>query len=232
MQCKELEAVLELEGLTPLPAAARAHLAGCASCQDFLVDLSAIVAAANELPADIDPPEHLWISLRAQLQAEGVIREAVASPILTPAWQGWRNLGLWFRPRALATAGVGLVLVVTAVFLSLRPISQTPGKVAPIARLENPVTPAPVLAPAPHSDPKEDLRMTEGQLADFHLAGGSPADVSLQQSLHTVNEFIAECELHLKKYPDDELAREYLNSALQQKAELLTAMMDIGRSEH
>jgi ribosomal protein S15P/S13E len=50
--------------------------------------------------------------------------------------------------------------------------------------------------------------------------------------LRTLNEFIAECEKHLKQNPQDQLAREYLYSAYQQKADLLAAMMDSGRSDH
>ena len=65
------------------------------------------------------------------------------------------------------------------------------------------------------------------------LAGTSsvnPVDTALQQNLQQVDDFIADCERHLKDAPQDELAREYLYSAYQQKAELLAAMMDRGRS--
>jgi hypothetical protein len=47
-----------------------------------------------------------------------------------------------------------------------------------------------------------------------------------------VDEFIADCERHLKAEPQDELAREYLSNAYQQKAELLSAMMDREGSLH
>jgi len=60
----------------------------------------------------------------------------------------------------------------------------------------------------------------------MHLAGTSPVDSSFQQNLQQVDEFIADCERHLKAEPQDELAREYLSNAYQQKAELLSAMMD------
>ena len=51
MQCKQFASLLEQQGLSPLPAAAQDHLAACATCQDFLADLSSIVAAAKELAA-------------------------------------------------------------------------------------------------------------------------------------------------------------------------------------
>ena len=64
----------------------------------------------------------------------------------------------------------------------------------------------------------------------MHLAGTSAVDTALQQNLQEVDDFIADCERHLKVAPQDDLAREYLYSAYQQKAELLAAMMDRGRS--
>jgi len=52
----------------------------------------------------------------------------------------------------------------------------------------------------------------------------------LRDNLKKVNEFIAECERRLKEQPQDELTREYLSAAYQQKAELLSAMIERGRS--
>src|SRR5271154_5895480 len=104
MQCKELEAVLEQEGLSPLPVDARAHLAECSSCQDLLADLSVVVVTAKRIPAEVTPPDRIWISLRAQLEAAGIIREVQPLVMLSaePWWHGFSRL---LRPRALATAG-------------------------------------------------------------------------------------------------------------------------------
>jgi hypothetical protein len=54
----------------------------------------------------------------------------------------------------------------------------------------------------------------------------------MRANLRTLNEFIAECKARLAQNPQDQLTREYLNVAYQQKAELLSAMMESGRSEH
>ncbi len=241
MQCKELEAVLEQEGLAPLPPAARAHLAECSACQDFLADLTALQSLAQELPAEANPPERLWVSLRAQLTAEGIIRESVELPAGTPWWQSFTA---WLRPRTLATAGAGIVLFVTAVFLSRNPIPL------PVTRISNPPVTSPVAAPVappaenssltPRPSPTEEAMANGGVVLDqaeldvpnMQLAGNATVDASLRDNLRTVNEFIAECQQHLKQHPGDLLAREYLESAYQQKAELLAAMMDSGGSEH
>src|SRR5260370_7732122 len=77
MQCKDVEFVVEQEGLTPLPEAARAHVAGCSYCQEFVADLATIVSVANDLPAEVEPPARVWVSLRAQLELEGIIKTPV-----------------------------------------------------------------------------------------------------------------------------------------------------------
>jgi len=233
MQCKELEAVLEHEGLTPLPPAARAHLAECSACQGFFADLTTIQALAQELPAETNPPERLWISLRAQLTAEGVIKEAV-EPLLAPPW--WQSLAAWLRPRTLATAGAAIVLFVTGIFLSQKPMPQPVARNsdAPVATRAAETSPAPRPSPTEEAMANGGLVLNQAELAvpNMQLAGNSTVDASLRDNLRTVNEFIAECQQHLKEHPRDQLAREYLESAYQQKAELLAAMMDSRGSEH
>jgi hypothetical protein len=263
MQCKELEAVLELEGLSPLPDAAREHLAGCPTCQGLLADLTSIVVCARTLPAEVAPPERVWISLRAQLQAEGIIQqpEPVRIEQSTPWWQ---NVAALFGSRVLAaTAGTAIILASIAYFqihkkmvpvasVQAPPVRQATVPPVPPSRSEEPAkTPVPVVAQAkPANAPRihasdEPLRPSPSELAastlltneeqdvpNMQLAGNSAVDASLRQNLRTVNEFIAECQQRLKQNPQDELAREYLYSAYQQKAELLSAMMESGRSEH
>ena len=73
------------------------------------------------------------------------------------------------------------------------------------------------------------LNRTENDLPG---PGNAMADAAMRANLRTLNEFIAECKDRLAENPQDQLTREYLNVAYQQKAELLSAMMDSGRSEH
>lgn len=264
MRCKEFASVLEQQGFSPLPDAARDHLAACSECQDFLADISSIVTAAKQLPAELDPPQRIWVSLRAQLEAEGLVREPA---ILTPETAGsWlRNLRALFTPRSLATAGVGVALAIAA-FLQLHKPAVVQNSAATVAQKQArpeipaqvrpqqaaPNVPLPIRQPAKSpggldptasatltSPPSEDvyfartaaLNQAENDVPNSSLATNPALDESLRKNLRTVNEFIAECEAHLKKHPQDMLAREYLNSAYQQKAELLAAMLDSGRSE-
>ena len=93
------------------------------------------------------------------------------------------------------------------------------------------------LAPSPSEnaffgDSAAVLSQTESALPTRRLTDNATVDAALRQNLRTLNEFILECETRLKRNPQDQLTREYLSMAYQQKAELLNAMLDSGRSEH
>jgi len=210
MLCKEVEVVLEQEGWTPVPEAARAHLAECGSCQSLVEDLSAIVATAHLLPPEVEPPVRVWNSLRAQLEAEGIIKTPAAE---RGSW--WRGLADLFRSRVLATAAVG-VLIAAGIAVQVR---------QPPARTETRN-----LYADTYADTATNLNADEAHLMNMQLADDSVVDVSLRQNLEIVDRFIADCEQRVKEEPRDDLAREYLSGAYQQKAELLSAMMERGRS--
>jgi hypothetical protein len=201
MQCKEVEVVLELEGWTPLPEAARDHLAGCRNCQNLVEDLTAIVATAHLLPAEVEPPERVWVSLRSQLEHEGIIQSRVGA---RNSW--WHNFSDLFPSRVLASSVVG-AMIVAAVGLQI----QHP---APSTEARN-----------VYDDTATVLNADEANLDQMQL-GSSIVDVSLRQNLDIVDKFIADCETRMKEEPGDDLAREYLTGAYQQKAELLSAMME------
>jgi hypothetical protein len=202
MQCKEVEVVLENEGWTPLPEAAREHVAGCGACQCLVEDLTSIVATAHLLPAEVEPPARVWHSLKAQLEKEGLIKPPVTAR--APFWGGLQDL---FRSRVLATAAVGM-LVVAAVGLQFQrpPTPQTEARNV-------------------YADTAMALSADEASLDLGNLAA-TPVDISLHQNLDIVDKFIADCEQSVKDNPGDDLAREYLTGAYEQKAELLSAMMD------
>lgn len=238
MQCKDVELVLEQEGIEPLPEEARAHLAGCRDCRNYISDLTSLVDAANKLPSEITPPDRVWISLRAQLEEEGIIRTpADVIPAEPASW--WQSIHAFFSNRVLATAMVGIVLAAAIVFqiridrsARVVPSVQTANTGAPL--LVDKTSGAEPLVPPTTGDEfgrtARDLNDQEPVATGMILSSASPVDASLRDNLKKVNEFIAECEHHLKEQPQDELTREYLSAAYQQKAELLSAMIERGRS--
>jgi len=228
MQCKDIELVLEQEGLEPLPEDARAHLAECRDCRNYIADLTSLVDAAKKLPAEITPPDRVWISLRAQLEAEGIIRTpAEIVPAESASW--WQSISAFFRNRVLATAMVGILIAAAAVF-QIRSDRAT----SALDARKSLETPRPqALQEVPSGEfagTAQALKDQEPLATGMILASTSPVDASLRDNLKKVNEFIADCERHLKEQPQDELTREYLSAAYQQKAELLSAMIERGRS--
>lgn len=256
MHCKELESVLETEGLGQLSKDARLHIATCGNCQGLVADLNSIISAAKSFPAELDPPDRIWIALRAQLEAEGLIKET-AEVSERHGW--WESLTASLKPRTFATAGGAALVLAVAVFIARTPKVSPPDVASHPAAVEapravptqvttaaNPNTTAPAnapaqaptvpktkeLAPSPSESASFTLNQAELDVPSMQLAGNSQVDVALRQNLRTLNAFIAECELHLKQNPQDELAREYLNTAYQQKADLLAAMMESGRGDN
>jgi len=224
MQCRDVEFVVEQEGLAPLPEAARAHVANCSHCREFVADLATIVSIANELPAEVEPPARVWISLQAQLELEGIIKNPVVSAHgeRAPWWHRFSDL---FRSRALATAAVGLMIVVAGVMELRLGHDEVPTPPTAAARPDGQI---------PFAQTAKVLNEQEIDLRNMQLAGTSASrvDDSLRLNLQQVDDFIADCERRVIDAPQDELAREYLSNAYQQKAELLSAMMDREGSLH
>ncbi len=218
MECNELELVVEQEGPAPLPEAARAHVATCPRCREFVADLTAIVSIAHELPAELEPPSSVWVCLQSQLEIEGIIKTPViGSSGQRSVW--WHDFSDLFRSRALATASVGLLIIAMGVLQLRQPPEPPPGPAGPGWQI-------------PFKQTAKVLNEQEVDLRNMQLAGTSPVDDSYRESLQQVDDFIAECERRVKAAPEDDLAREYLSNAYQQKAELLSAMMDREGSVH
>ena len=218
MQCKDFEQAIEENGLVQLPAAAQAHVAGCPSCTALAHDFAAILAVARQIPAEVEPPAHVWVALQAQLESEGIIRQPRIVIPAEPArwWQGFSRL---IRGRMLATAAVaGLILIAGVYQIRQRPVETggTPVKAEPFAETATTLD-------------REEQSLGAMQPAST-LGYVSNADTSLRENLVTVNAFIKECQKRLQEDPNDPMAREYLSTAYQQKAEILAAMMERGRS--
>ena len=215
MQCRDLEKLIETEGFSTLSAAAQGHLTGCAGCSALIADFERIAAVAHQIPAEVEPPHHVWVALRAQLEAEKIIREPLPPFAARTAW--WQGFGQMFRMRTLATAAIA-ILVFAVGYTHIRRTAD-PGT--------SPVVVEP-LAQTGASLEQEELRLPEAQQAS--LSSDSQVDQSLRENLATLNAFIKECRKRLQEDAHDQVARDYLSAAYQQKAEILAAMMERGRS--
>jgi hypothetical protein len=220
MQCNELGQILEQQADGPLPEPATAHINGCDACRALTLDLAAIHAAVQELAAEeIDPPEHLWISLRNQLEAEGIIRDP--SPVRESMHRAW-----WIAVQhpALAGAFLALVLVAAGMISTTGNPVQTAGRLTVAPQLE--LQQSALVAPSAENVFKEELlNVGNDNIPGFRVSDAAVSD-TIRRNLNIVDNFIAMCEKDVREQPENEMAREYLYGAYKQKAELLSTAMD------
>jgi hypothetical protein len=217
MQCQELNQVLERWSPGELTGDAAQHVQTCANCRALVTDLEAIQQAAAVLGQEdlgLAPPERVWVNLRAALEAEGLIREPIM--VDTPARTGVLR-GFWtLIPRpALAGAYVAVLLAVGLLFALRNDIFRgKPGDGNDVAQA---------------TGVEKQLNAVESNAVQAALPKGDPAlAATLRRNLDVVDKFIAVCEKSVREEPQNQLAREYLYGAYQQKAELLSAMIDRG----
>jgi hypothetical protein len=228
MACRDLERVLEREPDGPLPEAVAIHVAGCADCQALEADFHLIGAAALELAQEeVAPPEWLWTRIRAELEAEGRIREPRVDRDLevgrdlnverAPVHAGWWAV---FQRPALAGALLGVSLIVAGL-LGVSSLTTTPTN----AVLEPAAVSGTELQAAVESQTTGSLDASEASIVSLPQRDPQVAE-ELHHDLGEIDNFIAVCEKSVREQPDNEMAREYLYDAYQQKAQLLAVAMD------
>jgi hypothetical protein len=213
MSCKQflnqLDAWLEGEAGPD----ARGHVGACVNCRCIVEDLTAITVAARSLDDDVaEPPAHLWHSIRAQLEREGVIREPAADVKVASARRtGWFT----FLPRpALALSYLSLLLV--ASFALSGPVTKIINRHQWIDRTQS--------ATGPLGAQLDSVAQTT-----MHSVSANPiVTAALHKNLAIVDNYISLCEKSVREEPENEIARDYLYQAYQQKADLLAQMNERG----
>lgn len=213
MECNQLERYLEQGMEQELPAEAVGHLSCCQRCRAIVADLEAIRVTARQLAEeDATPPERIWMSLRAQLESEGLIQIHARTMPRT-------LLGRWWQAMpgpvvAGATASLLLAVVVSVGYLRFS------GRKEP---LENVDLRGPVVG-ALHEHLAEAADQTVSAKGTYDPA----VNESFRENLRIVDDLIVLCEKSVRENPQSELAREYLYGAYQQKADLLAIAADSG----
>jgi hypothetical protein len=202
MTCRHFHDELERWMDGERSAAAQAHLRSCSACSGLIADLKAIEVEAHSWSAPLaEPPERVWVSLRNQLEAEGIIKtapELVAQPAASGGW--WSRLFPTARPILAGAYLAALVAFVTAGVVTTH---------------RAPVLTAQVIRPA-------------GIPAFPSQRISNPAVADLNQSLAIVDKQIAMCEKSVSEEPDNETARDFLYDAYQQKADLISEISERG----
>jgi hypothetical protein len=185
----------------------------CEVCHGLAVDLGSIHDMAMEVGAEgIAPPEHVWVALRHQLEAEGIIRDARSAG--ARASFGWWTA---FQRPAFAGAFLGLILV-GATAISYR-TDFSPAQEFPELAIQQ----QSVEVPSAESVFKQEVLTVENDAIPGIEKRDAAVSESIRRNLRIVDNFIVMCEKSVREQPDNQMAREYLYGAYQQKAELLAA---------
>jgi hypothetical protein len=206
------------------PQDAQAHLRTCRNCSSVVSDLELIHTEARSWStAEQDAPERVWTSLRAQLEHEGLIRETIpahedAATAQAPR-AGWFSSLFPRLPRPVL-AGAYLAALVAVAFALSGPVNRRVNEARWLKGTQTSTSPL-----------SAQLDFAE-QNSNSYVARSNNPDVtaSLHQNLALVDKYIALCEKSVNEEPQNEVARDYLYEAYQQKADLLTQMTERGEN--
>jgi hypothetical protein len=221
--CREFLSYLEpwMEGERPPDA--QAHVRTCSHCSGVIKDLEMIHSEARSWNAlEQDAPERVWTSLRAQLEQEGLIRETIPASdgraqVAAPR-AGW-FAGLFPRLPRPVLAGAYLAALVAVAFALSGPVNKRVNEARWLKGTQTSTSPL-----------SAQLNFAE-QDSNSYVSRSNPAvAASLHQNLAIVDNYIALCEKSVSEEPQNEVARDYLYEAYQQKADLLTQMTERGEN--
>jgi putative zinc finger protein len=192
------------------------HLGACSRCSAVYNDLRAIVAGAQQLPP-FEPNDSLWLKLRAQAEAEGLMRSRPET--------AWLRME-WFRllegPRiAMATAFLA-VLVMVASVMTYRGIQNAPQGPSRDSTAEIQAANEVRTAEQHYLEAINSLqKITESRMAQMDPSLKSV----LEDNLATIDYYIDKCRETVKNDPSNALAQRYLLEAYRKKVDLLASIV-------
>jgi len=215
--CKEFLNHLELWMEGERHPDAQAHLGSCTSCRNLVEDLNNIHQQARSWNLEeMNLSPRVWEALRFQLEQEGLIRSNDPSqPESSTA--GW--FSRWFRilPRPVM-AGAYLTVLIVAAFALMKPIDKQINEARWLNGTQVSTTPL-------------HAQLNTEQKVVYSLPNTNPVvTASLQKNMAIVDNYISLCEKSVREEPQNEVARDYLYDAYQQKADLLAQMTERGEN--
>ncbi len=202
MNCRELQNGLADFFDGEAPAEAQGHLKSCAACSALVADLKEISGQARLLAATEEPGPEVWRKIEAALEQEGLVRTEAPVPARALWWGAGQSS--WAVPAWAATVAALLLLA-----LGVNSLRQTPATPEPTA----------VVQPAVLVD-DDDMRF----LAAVEKRAPSKS-VRYKKHLEAVNASIRDAKRSVEQDPENELARERLIQAYDQKSALYDMAM-------
>jgi hypothetical protein len=201
--------ISEIADGPPAAADREPHLGECRECQETLRRVRALIAAAHQLPRDIEPPPDVWTSLGPRVGG--------ARPSQARRWRiGW-----------LATAAA--IIFVAGITLLV------PGRPGPGKGKAKALPPeAAGQASAIHLAVEQNYTTTVDELRrtlEAQRAALSPATIRvLERSLATIDTAIAEARAALVSDPANQILVKILSANYERKVELLKRATEISPS--
>lgn len=220
--CKDFLKHLETWTGGEHPPEAQPHLRSCANCRGLVQDIDAIRAEARSWGAlEAEPHERVWTSLRSQLEQEGLIRWTETEqlvPTAVPGHDTWLSGFLARIPRP-ALAGAYLSVLVALGFALSGPLAKQTNEARWLEGTQ--------IATSPLNARLNTFEQTPIPASrDLNPA----VTASLHQNLAIVDNYILLCEKSVQEEPQNEVARDYLYGAYQQKAYLLAQIGERGEN--
>lgn len=187
------------------------HAQQCAFCSVVLADLQLIRSQSPQAMLE-DPPARVWANVRATLDSEGVFHEP------KKGWPGW---AAWFPkagPLRYATPFAALALMVFFSTVLLVPPTSVGPKIT-AALPPGTASDASLAAPV-------GLDKMEVSYRNREKSFDPVVQASYQKGLDSLNNSIQECKESVKREPGNAMAREYLATAYQEKAAVLSAALE------
>lgn len=212
---KQLDAWMEGERSSE----ARAHVRECAHCRSLIEDMDAIRQTAGAWAAEeADPPARVWVSLRAQLEQEGLIRHEVpeVEPSRAESPRGWFAGIVTAVPRPALAGAYLLALIAVSVALT-GPSAKQLNESRWISGTQDST-----------GNLDAQLQTAERDSVSAMAESDPVVTASLHDNLAIVDNYIALCEKSVREEPESEIARDYLYDAYEQKADLLAQMTERG----
>lgn len=198
------------------------HARECTYCGVILADLETIMAESRRAgagaPIEPGPSPRVWANIRATLEAEGYFRDQRAW------WERWfPRWSLAPNPVPLAVLGVAVLAGAT---LLLSPRSSHPGysgreqtaNLAPSAMNMGVIS--------GQQELQQAVRNLEKAYRERAVSFEPAVKLGYEKGLSSLDASIEQAELSVKEHPDNDLARDYLLTAYEQKAEVLATALE------
>jgi hypothetical protein len=243
MDCDECQENLSFFFDNELDAASelsvKTHLWECAECALFFEEFTAILNTCRvEDPADIVPPNSKALWCRISNTIEGEIKSAASpEPVKQESWFA-RGIRFSVSQAGAVVAGVALISSLLTI-VAIRNYIEPPADDFTSRSGASQTTFEKILARVGLSDSPQEAR--QRRLKEQHSAieywdkrvqarraqWDQKMRDAFDRNLHEINQAVAEYTTNLERNPQDDLSGEMLDSAMNEKVNLLRAFSEL-----